>query len=232
MKWSKITLANFKQLEHYNNTVKDETDKLLYSVCAIYGISEHTLDTMHPKKAAKKIRAVQKVLQSEPKLIAPKFIGLHHINYNTSSLTFGQYVEIAYFLQEGILNNAHLIVSSCAKGFINMPHSQKAEYFLHKPIEKILGAAMQITTNFNDFNKGYKGLFGVTQIDDTGKEVEVKPEPFNKQYGWIFSATQVAEHERITLDAAFQLPVIQALNDLAYLKSKGKYLEKQIKSMK
>jgi len=232
MKWKDITLANFKQLEHYDKTVKDETDKLLYSVCAIYGISEHTLDTMQPKKAAKKILAVQKTLQTEPKLIAPKFIGLYHINYNIASLTFGQYVEIAYFLQDGVLNNAHLIVASCAKGLKKTAHSKKADYFLHKPIEYVLGAAMQITTNFNEFNKGYKGLFGVQRITDDGREEEIKPEPFNKQYGWIFSATQVAEHERITLDAAFQLPVIQALNDLAYLKSKGKYLEKQIKSVK
>jgi len=232
MKWSKITLANFKQLEHYDKTVKDETDKLLYSVCAIYGISEHTLDTMQPKKATKKILAVQRTLETAPKLIASKFIGLHHINYNIASLTFGQYVEIAYFLQDGVLNNAHLIVASCAKGLTNTPHSKKAEYFLHKSIESILGSAMQITTNFNNFNKGYKGLFGVQRITDDGREEEVKPEPFNKQYGWIFSATQVAEHERITLDAAFQLPVIQALNDLSYLKSKGKYLEKQIKSVK
>jgi len=232
MNWKDITLANFKQLEHYDKIVKDETDKLLYSVCAIYGISEHTLDTMQPKKAAKKIRAVQKTLQTAPKLIAPKFIGLYHINYNIASLTFGQYVEIAYFLQDGVLNNAHLIVASCAKGLKKLAHSKKAEYFLHKSIESILGSAMTITTNFNNFNKGYKGLFGVQRITDDGREEEVKPEPFNKQYGWIFSATQVAEHERITLDAAFQLPVIQALNDLAYLKSKGKYLEKQIKSVK
>jgi len=39
----------------------------------------------------------------------------------------------------------------------------------------------------------------------------------------------IKEHEGITLEQAFNLPVRQALNALAYLKSKGLYEEEQLK---
>jgi len=39
----------------------------------------------------------------------------------------------------------------------------------------------------------------------------------------------VAEHERITLEQAFDLNVRQALNDLSYLKAKRNYDEQQLK---
>lgn len=46
---------------------------------------------------------------------------------------------------------------------------------------------------------------------------------FMQQFGWVYNATMVSEHERITLDAAFNLPVIQFLNDLAFLKAKSEH---------
>jgi len=39
-------------------------------------------------------------------------------------------------------------------------------------------------------------------------------------YGWIYQTKLVADFEGITLDQAFNLPVINFLNDLAYLKAK------------
>ena len=73
--------------------------------------------------------------------------------------------------------------------------------------------------SFTEFNKEYKNLFGID------KEVagDVQDIEFNKRYGWIYSATQVADYEKITLDETFALPVRRAFNALAYLKAKGKY---------
>ena len=232
MNWKNISLSTFKRVEQINKDIENDVDKVLFSVCAVYGITEYALDNMKPRKAAKKILAVQNVLSSIPKLLPRKFVNWYYINYNIRSLTFGQYIEIAYFMQDNLLQNAHLVVASCAKDLFKKSHSFKANKLLQNPLENVLGSAIQISKNFQEFNKGYKGLFGATRINDDGREEEMKPDPFNKQYGWIFSATQIAEHERISLDKTFELPVIQALNDLAYLKSKGNYLEKQIKAVK
>ena len=74
---------------------------------------------------------------------------------------------------------------------------------------------------FKTFNESYKGLFGIEDIE----EEDLKPisNTFNDQYGWIYSAKKVAELEGITLEKAFDLPIIQAFNDLAYLKAHQEY---------
>jgi hypothetical protein len=72
------------------------------------------------------------------------------------------------------------------------------------------------------FNGTYSGLFGVADDesrDDEGHRPGIV-EQFHKRYGWIYSTGQVAEFERITMDDTWELPVVQVLNDLAYLKSK------------
>ena len=77
-----------------------------------------------------------------------------------------------------------------------------------------------------DFNKLYSNLFG---LDPNTHNGDAQADGFNKRYGWIYSASQVAEYERITLDEAYGLPVCQAFNDLAYLKAKSSYEAEQIK---
>jgi hypothetical protein len=54
-------------------------------------------------------------------------------------------------------------------------------------------------------------------------------ENFSSRFGWIYNAKQVSEFEMITLDAVYDLPVVQFLNDLAYLKSKKQLDEYQYK---
>jgi hypothetical protein len=54
-------------------------------------------------------------------------------------------------------------------------------------------------------------------------------EDFSSRFGWIYNAKQVSEFEMITLDAVYDLPVVQFLNDLAYLKSKKQLDEYQYK---
>jgi hypothetical protein len=50
-----------------------------------------------------------------------------------------------------------------------------------------------------------------------------------QRYGWIYQATLIAEHERITLEQVYEMPTIQALNDLSYLKAKNAFDTDQIK---
>ena len=55
---------------------------------------------------------------------------------------------------------------------------------------------------------------------------------FSEHYGWIYSTEQVAEFERISLEQAYELGVLQYLNDLVYIKAKRKEEEKQIEKLK
>jgi hypothetical protein len=50
-----------------------------------------------------------------------------------------------------------------------------------------------------------------------------------QRYGWIYQATLIAEHERIKLEDVYEMPTIQALNDLSYLKAKNAFDADQMK---
>jgi hypothetical protein len=54
---------------------------------------------------------------------------------------------------------------------------------------------------------------------------------FMRKYGWIYQVTIIAEHEKIRLEEAYELPTIQALNDLSYIKSKQAHDSEQMKQI-
>jgi len=205
-----------------------DIDKALFSTCIVFGLTEHQLDNAGKKKADRLIGKLTKIFEApfEPK--PAKRIGKYFINYDISAMTFGQYIELAYFLSIDTLKNAHYIIASIS----NLPllknnsahHRKKSEYFLGQSILKVMGSVGLIKQRFEEFNNEYKSLFGL----DKTVNGEAETDPFNKRYGWIYSASQVAEYERITLEGAFKLPIRQAFNDLAYLKAKSKYEADQL----
>lgn len=69
-------------------------------------------------------------------------------------------------------------------------------------------------------NESFSALFGKSDGEEGGSESDSSE--FDRTYGWIYNATMVAELERIKLDDAWELPVLQFLNDLSYLKIKRK----------
>ncbi len=146
-------------------------------------------------------------------------------------LRLGQYIELVHFMQkdngEAI---GQLLASISYKPFgknNSEKHKEIADYYQGRSIVETAGAAQRLTKEFSEFNLEYKGLFEIEDIqnDDDGyddDEVVQQHETnsFSKYYGWIYSATLVADHEKITLEEAFKLPIRQALNDLSYLKAK------------
>jgi hypothetical protein len=82
-------------------------------------------------------------------------------------------------------------------------------------------------------DKSFKGLFD--QTDDTDRDEQVSGResihPFMRNYGWIYQATLVAEHEKIKLAKVYELPTIQFLNDLSYIKAKNEFDTEQLKKV-
>ena len=84
-----------------------------------------------------------------------------------------------------------------------------------------------------EVDRNYPILFGEgTGGKDNGEPDQSIERVFARYYGWIYSATVVADHERISLDAAFELPVLQFLNAMAYMKMKNKVEEAQMERLK
>lgn len=232
--WNKINLYKFQQIDLINsNDNLIEIDKLLHSTCIVFGMTEYQLDNTDKKKAAKLVSKVSKIFSSDFKQQVCKRIGWYVINYDISKLTFGQYVELSYFLSNGGIHSAQYVLASVSHlpFFKNnaAKHRAKSEYFLTTPIRKVVGSLELITKNFIAFNKEYSTLFG---LDASSNDNNQQEDLFNKRYGWIYCASQIAEYERITLEQAYQLPIRQAFNDLAYLKAKGKYEAEQLKNTK
>lgn len=228
-KWNKISLFKFQQVEAINKRDIPDLDKILWSTCAVFDYTEFELDNL-PLKKVNKLSTKLTGIFSAPFETKPfKRIGRYFINYDVSKVTLGQYIELSFFLSQNPVQNAHYVMASIS----NLPlmknnsghHRKKAGYFLRQPITKIIGSLTLIIEKFAAFNKEYSGLFGLD------KEVsgDVQNDHFNKRYGWIYSASQLAEYERISLEQAFKLPIRQAFNDLAYLKALAKYQAEQLK---
>lgn len=82
-------------------------------------------------------------------------------------------------------------------------------------------------------DKEFVGLFqdGINEGGDDGRAGRENGGGFMQRFGWIYQATLIAEHERIKLSEVYELPTIQALNDLSYLKSKNAHDREQIKKV-
>ena len=222
--WNKITLFKFQQVEAIQaDKVMPDLDKVLWSTCAVFDYTEYQLDNMNPSKVGRLTTKMTRIFETPFTPKPFKRIGKYFINYDVAQVTLGQYIELSFFLSANPIQNAHYVVASVSNKLFRKneasEHRKKADYFLRRPITKIMGSLALIIERFTAFNKEYSALFGL----DREVNGDVQADPFNKRYGWIYSATQVAEYERIPLEQAFRLPVRQAFNDLAYLKAKVKY---------
>lgn len=233
MTWNNITLGKYQQIDLINSQDHTDIDKVLFSACVIFDMTEYEMDNADPEQAVKMMAKMQSIFETpfNPKALTK--IGKYIINYDVSKMTFGQYIELAFFLSDRtkVTQYAHYIMATISRQWPRKhtakDHRKKANYFLNQPVEGVIGCVNRAVESFNQFNAEYKGLFGV----DKNVSGDVQEEEFNKRHGWIYSATQVAQHEGITLDDAFALPVRQALNDLVFIKAKGKYEADQLRKL-
>lgn len=233
MNWNNITLGKYQQIDKINNQEQPDIDKVLFSTCVLFDMTEYEMDNTDPKEAVKMMAKMQSIFETpfSPKALTK--IGRYVINYDVSKITFGQYIELAFFLQDKtkVTWYAHYIMATISRQWHRKhtakDHRKKANYFLNQPVDKVMGCVNRIIDSFSQFNAEYKGLFGV----DKNVSGDVQDEEFIKRYGWIYSATEVAKHEGIKQDDAYALPIRQAFNDLAFIKAKAKYEAEQLRKL-
>ena len=153
------------------------------------------------------------------------------INYDPSSITLGQFIELRFFLQDHV-GFGHYVLASLSRHRGRKYETDglpiRADYFLRRPVTDIMSSIKIFVDRFSNFLKEYDSLFGLDkEMYEDGQQTDL----FNKRYGWQYSAELIAEYERISLDQAYGLPIRQALNDLAYIKAKSRYEAEQQKKM-
>lgn len=215
-----MTLSEYQRIASFWNEGEDHVSQIAWIIMDVYGMSYDEVNEMNPKLFLKYSNDIEKRFRNigkKPFWVQIKF------ETDASKLTLGQFVECQHFMKSGHIDAMHLVGASIWKN--TKAHIEKADILLKTNIRYVLQDITKFYISFTAFVDSYKGLFEKDETEDESEELTKpeKPHPFLDQYGWIYSAKQVAEHEGITLDAAFELPIVQAFNDLAYLKAYQSY---------
>jgi hypothetical protein len=220
-KWNKITVEMYQYINEINETDMDQVDKVLFSMAFLVGKSEQEFDKINKYKFAQlqrqfKERFEQLNMQGKER----ERIKDLKFNFDIRKVTLGQFIEVQHFYKNNYLNNLHLIAASfstCDK----LSHVERADKILKISLLPVLYNVTKFLEVIKKLSDEYGGLFGIEDME----QEDLKPlsNGFNEQYGWIYSAKKVAEFEGIKLDEAYDLPIIQAFNDLSYLKAHQEY---------
>jgi hypothetical protein len=212
-----MTLKQYQRIAGFYNQSDDEITQVALIVCDMFNLSHEQVDNMQPKEF---IKYSNKVTKKFKKLGKKPYFGKLKLETDATKITLGQFIEVQHFLKQGEIDAMHLVTASIWTDL--RQHEVKADLLLKKHIRLILADYTAFLQSFAELLQGYKGLFESDEVVEDDGKME-KPHPFIEQYGWIYSAKEVAQHEGITLDKAFDLPILQAFNALAYLKSEQAY---------
>lgn len=214
-----MTVKQFQNIGRVE--AENSIDHIGYAICELYNLKPKQVDNL-PKLVQLLLawRVASKLLKVRtPKLFHPKF------TTNAEQITFGQFVEVNEWMKRGVDDNLHLFAASILKKRGN--HQEQANKILKTNIRKVLPYVEQFMQSYIDLTLKYQGLF---DNSDKGED-EAPPHPFLEDFGWMFTAKQVAEYLGIPVNEAYEIGVIEALNIMAYLKTFNEYQEWQNKEI-
>jgi hypothetical protein len=211
-----MTLKEYQRVANLYNENEDESTQIGWVFMDMFNMSIDQVMSLNKKQFYKYSKIVSKRFHNIDK---KPFWSPFKFETDALKITLGQFIECQHFMKQGQIDALHLVGASVWKD--KRKHQIKSEILLNTNVRHVLQDITKFFLSFAELVDSYKGLFETDETEDEPDELAKpeKPHPFADQYGWIFSAKQVAEHEGITLDAAFDLPVVQAFNDLAYLKA-------------
>lgn len=222
-----MKLKDYQKMAHSFAATDDPIEQVAYAVCDVFNLTVEQVDNMSKRKF---IRYSNKINRVTKRIIKRAWYQKQIVLTDANKITLGQFIEIQHWVKSGEIDSLPLVAASILK--IRTEHKADTEKMLNTDVRKILCDIKTFMQSFEELILSYSGLFDKDGMppDATDEEIEemekakaLELHPFIEQYGWIFSAKQVAAFECITLEQAYGLPVIQAFNDLAYLKSEQDY---------
>lgn len=215
-----MTVEQYQKIYEISVTTPDTVERVAWIICQVFGKTAEQVDNMSQVDFLQYTNRLNKQIQTKD-----RWYNWAHLETDASKITFGQFIETSYWLKSYPTEVMHLVAASLLRKWTKS-HYDATLYILNLEIWHIHDQFNAYVESLNNLIKSYSGLFGLL---DQQEETE-KPHAFIEKYGWLFSAKQVADYEGIPLDKVYDLPVIQALNDLSYLKAKqnfDKWLSKQ-----
>ena len=210
-----MTVSDYQKVyDITESTDIDDVERMAWVTCHVLGYKPAKVDKFSKLQFLKAMDKVKKRLNkvTTPLLFHPE------INTDATKITFGQFVEVVHWMKGGVIEQMHMIFASMLNDGNHKDQSQKV---LKLNVRKVLPFVVEFMQSFNELMGRYSKLFEADKPEEGEKPLP--PHPFIQQYGWIFSATQLAKHNGIPLNDVYKLPIIQALNDLAFLKSLNAY---------
>lgn len=221
----KITLKQYQVLQEIAKENSDVIEANALSISYIFGLTLGEVDGLSVKKFSKYL--------SEIKATKPLFNFSDRFIVNAKDITLGQWLEVTEWLKGDIDSNLDKLAASILLDRTN--HKDDCIKCQRMNSAIVIEAVSKFIVSYSELLKEYEWLFKSDEDIEGETESERlrrmrKTHPFLKQFGWIFSAKEVAQHNGIKLDEAYNLPIVQALNDMCYLKAKSKYEVWQSKS--
>lgn len=237
MTWESITVGQYQELYRLSlSTNLDEFETLERTICILYNLSQNQVESLPITKFKDYANSSLFLFKSDsiPGTIK-KRIGKYKISFDVPAMTYGQYVSVQHFAEKPIDNMHYIlacIVSPLKFGFKlknkTEHHLKYAEDLRNSRMIDVYHTCVYFLQNLQKFNKSYPGLFGMSGNEDDLEGNDII-ETFNQRYGWIYSTKELADFKGITLDEAFDTPLREAFNYLAYLKAKSTHDREQIK---
>jgi hypothetical protein len=227
-----MTVEQFQNIAQINDSIFDETDKLALIICELYGFTPEQVDNFTTKKFLKYVAKMEKLFI---KGFNKPFYSFNCYQTDSNKITLGQFIECQEWLKKQPIEVFHLLAASIYKGNRDN-HKKLADKILKKNIKLILNDVTDFIDSLTKLIESYKTLFGSDDVQDeeedlqeVKKKAKLKKHPFIEYHAWEYSATQVAAHNGITLNDSYNLPIIEALNNLVFLKHKQDYEQQQAK---
>lgn len=209
-----MLVSDYQKIYDINESADiDAIEKMAWTICFIFGYSEKRVDKMSQRRFSHKMLKAEKHIS---RALAKRLYD-RRPNTDATKITFGQFVEVAHWVKGGKIESMHLIYASMLN---TGDHKAAAAAALKMNVRAVLPYVAEFMQSFDKLIGSYKNLF---ESDSAPDEKPEPPHPFIERFGWIYSATQIAEHNKVSLNDAFRFNVVQALNDLSFLKSKAAY---------
>lgn len=233
--WNRLNLFQYQQLIPL---LQSDTNEYDYSkiIAVVNSITLEQVYQLTEKQYYKKFNDLQflkEAASGKPQKYIHTDNGLYECNYDVMNMPCARYIESKVFFND-LNNNLHKIGASMVipikKRFFKYTrlqydasnHSKYSQDILSAKFKDIYFSIIQFLKEIKNLDSQFDGLFDseVGLVDDI---THVGASKFTQIYGWQYCVKQVADHENIKLNEAYELSTIQFLNSLAYIKAEADF---------
>jgi hypothetical protein len=235
MEWKDLNVFQYQQLEPIL-TGGDIIGNATKIIAIINNDTEAAVEKYPFKRLSKEIKKMYFLL-TEIKGYPVKYIrtakNRYICNYDISQINTARYIETKVFAKD-VIQNLHKLAASMVyplnfgifkKKYNASKHSDYADDIQSAKFLDVYYSVSKFIKVVSDLDSNFKGLY--EDVDEQMEEQSMRGgNRFVEFYGWHYCVKIVAEHEIISLNQAYELPCMQFLNDLSYLKAERDYLKR------